>query len=114
MPCACPESYARKGREEESHTVMSLLFEVGLINKKPDYYGDLKNVDKHTEMLCNFCQSNDVKDYSLELQIWWRDHQKKDAERLRKEQEAIQSEKDRQKALSKLSDYEKKLLGVKQ
>lgn len=35
--------------------------------------------------LCALCKSIDVTKYSLELQIWWRDHQKWDKERLEKE-----------------------------
>jgi hypothetical protein len=69
--------------------------------------------DKMVEQLCNFCQTADVSKYSLELQIWWRDHQKADKERLEAEIRDAERNKQRDKALAKLTDYEKKLLGLK-
>lgn len=35
--------------------------------------------------LCSLCKMIDVSQYSLELQIWWRDHQKADVKRLASE-----------------------------
>ena len=72
-----------------------------------------KDLDKRTAELCKKLQKTDVTKYSLELQTWWRDHQKADKERIEKFIEKKKSNADRKKALAKLSDYEKELLGLK-
>lgn len=74
-----------------------------------------EKLDVKTEELCSKLQEINPKNfyiYSLELQMWWRDHQKTDGERVRKELEDKKTEKDRQKALLKLSPYEKRLLNL--
>ncbi len=68
--------------------------------------------DKLVAELCSKLQKIDVTKYSLELQMWWRDHKKADLERVEKELAEIQNEEDRQKALKKLTVYERKLLGL--
>jgi len=81
----------------------------------PKAYGKSRDKEKHdkaTEKLCSFLQNTDVTKYSLEMQIWWRDHQRADKERLEKELEEQKTAKLKQKALSKLSKYELKLLGL--
>lgn len=99
--------------EQESRKLMILLQEVGLENGDIPRYGYPSAIHVHTEMLCAYCQEHDVTQHSLELQIWWRDHQKADRERkereLREEKEAVE----RKVALSKLSDREQELLGLK-
>lgn len=42
---------------------------------------DYRTIDRDdiARKLCSFCKEHDVTQYSLELQIWWRDHQKSDA-----------------------------------
>lgn len=70
------------------------------------------HLDVKTEELCSRLQTKsneEISKYSLELQLWWRDHQEADAKRL-KEELKIVSEKEL--ALAKLSDYEKQLLGL--
>jgi hypothetical protein len=62
--------------------------------------------------LCGKLQKLDVAQYSLEMQIWWRDHQKADKERLEREIQEQKEGKDRDTALAKLSPYERKLLGL--
>ena len=72
-------------------------------------------LDKKTEELCSFLQTRSdalIKTYSLELQIWWRDHQAADKKRIQAELDAIEEEKDKQIALSKLTPHERKLLGL--
>jgi hypothetical protein len=98
--------------EKESKRLMELLTDVGLRRGEIPYYGEVNSIDQHTAMLCEFCQSNDVSKCSLELQIWWRDHQKADKDRLEREQEAIKTRKEKNAALEKLTDYERKLLGL--
>lgn len=40
------------------------------------------DLDSMTEWLCEWCTlKNDVTRYSLEMQIWWRDHQEADKAR---------------------------------
>jgi hypothetical protein len=71
-----------------------------------------EHLDEKTEELCSKLQNTDVSKFSLEMQIWWRNHQKADKERLEKEIKDKATEQEKQKALSKLSDYERKLLGL--
>ena len=83
----------------------------------PDAYGKgLTNshCDKLTAQLCKKLQETDVTKYSLEMQMWWRDHQKADKERLEKEIESAKKESDKKKALAKLTPYERELLGYKE
>lgn len=80
MPC---HSYSEPNcREIESIKLMELLSEIGKHEGEIPYYGEISAIDQHTEMLCDFCQKNDVTKYSLELQIWWRDHHKADKDRI--------------------------------
>lgn len=109
----CNSDYMRATPAEElSKQLMGLLLEAGLINHEAGYYGQPDKIDEHTQMLCQFCQNNDVGKCSLEFQIWWRDHQKADKERLDREQEALKTKNEREAALDKLTPYERKLLGV--
>lgn len=85
----------------------------------PSFSGTAKqfDVDFLTDILCGTLKTippQQIKDnYSLELQSWWRDH--KIADKLRKEAEARQEEeeRDRIRALAKLTARERRLLGVK-
>jgi len=110
MPCNSDYMRATP-REELSNTLMTLLYEVGLLDEPPGIYGDTDSIDDHTQILCSFCKVNNVQNYSLELQMWWRDHQIADAERLKAEQQSELDKKVKAKALSKLTQEEKELLG---
>jgi hypothetical protein len=68
--------------------------------------------DKLVSQLCEALQKRDITQYSLEMQIWWRDHQAADKTRIESElaREKIDSEKEI--ALSKLTDYERGILGL--
>jgi hypothetical protein len=68
--------------------------------------------DQMVEQLCSRLQTLDVTKYSLEMQTWWRDHQKADKERLEKELEEATLQQHREAALAKLTPYEKGLLGL--
>ena len=68
--------------------------------------------NKCVESLCSMLKKvEDVKKYSLEMQIWWRNHKEQDEKRRVAELTIDKLEKDRKKALSKLTDYERKILG---
>lgn len=47
-----------------------------------------EEADKLVAGLCYFCSLDDVTKYSLEMQVWWRDHQKADELRIKKEEES--------------------------
>lgn len=111
MPCQ--SAYMEPtARERESVRVMGLMAEVGLIKHKSGCYGEPANLDMHTSQLCEFCQKNDATKYSLELQIWWRDHQIADKKRVERELEESIKKGEREEALKKLTDHEKRLLGL--
>ena len=92
--------------------------------KLPTNYGDgfdkrvynqnlsKKLLDKKTKELCSKLQNIDATKYSLELQIWWRDHKEADKKRLNTEIKKYKDDIVRKKALSKLTKYERELLGL--
>jgi hypothetical protein len=75
---------------------------------------DKRHLDKKVRELCTILTRDGIKpNASLELQIWWRDHQ--EADRLRKLAEIEKEKKTRLKnaALAKLSPEERAALGLK-
>ena len=60
--------------------------------------------------LCTALQNADVSKYSLEMQMWWRDHQAADKQRLLKEMESAKHAEDVEAALAKLTPYERELI----
>ena len=122
MPCT--SDYMEPTKHEENLSVVYGLLDEIKTGKLPDNYGDgfdkrvynkglsKEHLDKKTEELCSKLQKLDVTKYSLEMQIWWRDHQKADKKRIEKEMKAIKEEKARKKAISKLTPYERKLLNL--
>lgn len=88
--------------------------------KKPNFKTDMfsfdgsRDLQANTLKLCAWCRSNTdkIKGMSLELQIWWRDHQEEDARHEREEAEKRHRDLLREKALKKLSPEERKALGV--
>jgi hypothetical protein len=82
----------------------------------PQAYGKYISDDVLDYLTSRICQRlkncSDIKERSLELQLWWREHQRADQEReQREEQEAILSV-IREQALRKLTSQEKKALGL--
>lgn len=121
MPCNSDYLEARPS-EVEASKVLALLEELET-GKLPDYFGNgyySEVYDKNEKEilsnkvpeLCKKLQNIDTSKYSLEMQLWWREHQKADKERIEKELKLKREEIDRQKAIYKLSDYVKKLLGL--
>ena len=51
---------------------------------------------------------------SLELQMWWRDHQEADRKRVEQSIKAKREHEERKKAIAKLTPYERNLLGLKE
>lgn len=62
--------------------------------------------------LCSRLQEADVTKCSLEMQMWWRDHQQADKERIEHELRRKKEGEERDAALAKLTEYERKLLGL--
>lgn len=123
MPCNSDYMRASNSERELSRVACLLMELDGREYKKswwdgyhPEVYGAFcskKDADQMVAELCSKLQSvEDVTKYSLEMQIWWRDHQAADKVRLEKEMSEVKKEADKQAALAKLSDYERKLLGL--
>lgn len=120
MPCNCDHLEA-SGLEIALSRVACLLDELGgkQFDSKhwrgyhPRVYNRQVDGNSLTSELCSKLQDVDVTNYSLEMQIWWRDHQKADKERIEQELLLKKEGEERKAALSKLTEYEKNLLGIK-
>lgn len=79
----------------------------------PDVYGKVTNElgNSLIAQLCDLLQKESVTKYSLEMQLWWRDYQKADKERLDREIQERTAAAEKEAALAKLTPYERKLLG---
>jgi len=116
MPCDSSHLEA-DGREVESSKVREFLREVTgkpfNHRRRAEYYGNVKTLDADTAELCGICQTVDVSRFSLELQLWWRDHQEADAKKAADVKRQAEEAEARDRALRKLSDAERALLGVR-
>lgn len=85
----------------------------------PMYYnrGPTKSdIDSLTAALCKRLTAmtpEQIQQCSLEMQIWWRNHQRADAKRKAIAQENRRQEAMRKRALAKLTPEEQKALGLK-
>lgn len=122
MPCRSDYMEAR-GDEVQFSRVACLLDELDgkPINEShwrgyhPKVYSKhltKKQEDEMVAELCSKLQKVDVTKYSLEMQIWWRDHQKADKERIKQEKFEANKKRLQQQALSKLTDEEKEALDL--
>lgn len=122
MPCRC-DYLEPTALEIEASRVAYLLDEIesGRISSSkfnggthPSVYGkcDRTLANNLTVRLCDALKEADVSKYSLEMQIWWRDHQEKDRKREQEEKSEQKLEKIRKNALSKLTKAEKEALGL--
>lgn len=71
--------------------------------------------NKLTASLCSQLRQKtreEILEYSLELQIWWRDHQRKDAEEAERKEKELRLKALKEAALAKLSEEEKDALGL--
>lgn len=120
MPCNSDYMEADR-REIEISRVACLLDELdGLPIKKNHWDGYHPLVynkpDRGNELVAELCEklrNTDVTRYSLEMQIWWRDHQAADKERLEAELRDATRRQEKEAALAKLTPHERKLLGLK-
>jgi len=123
MPCRC-DYMEPTALEIEASRVAYLLDEIesGEINSSkfnggahPNVYGkcDQTLANNLTARLCDTLKEADASKYSLEMQIWWRDHKKKDRKREQAEKSEQKREQIRKAALSKLTKVEKEALGLK-
>lgn len=79
----------------------------------PSVYSNSKtHRDALVSELCSLCQKANITKCSLEVQIWWRDHQIADNKRIQSEIESEKTEQAKKAALAKLTDYERGLLGI--
>ena len=116
----CRNDYMEPNAAEKAAGKIELLLEEVKIGSpvNPDAYRvahkynvSQDELDQMTADLCSELQGiGDVSVYSLELQVWWRDHQAADARRVKDEIQAHQDEADRKAAIAKLSPHERSLL----
>ncbi len=121
----CRSDYMEPSETEREHSNVRYLLEeleTGELTPKyndgmhPDIYNHYNksniDLDKDTDTLCSKLQKVDVTKYSLEMQVWWRDHQRADKKRLEEELREQKTKKLRLRAIAKLTPYEQKLLGI--
>lgn len=114
MPCNSDHLIPSR-REEESVMVRTLLRETGRDINVGSPYGFTASLSHDTKELCDWCKTQtteQIKSMSLELQIWWRDHQEADRIREEKYKEQIKKDEIVLRAIAKLTDEERKALGV--
>lgn len=121
MPCNC--DYMEPNEREINHAKIIALIEELDTNILPKYfynttaskvYNNTNNEKFNNDgrILCSRLKNVNVNNYSLEMQIWWRDHQKADEIRLKKEEDEKQNKLIRLNALNKLTNAEKISLGI--
>ena len=119
MPCNS-DYLAATGIEKSLSRVACLLDELDGKPINPDYWAGYhpkiycKNVSQLRHLVVELCeklQKVDVRQYSLEMQMWWRDHQEADKARVQEKLEKAKHKAEVQEALKKLNPYERKLLG---
>jgi len=122
MPCSS-EHMKPTHKEREHSKVLSLLdelrtgvlpdtFDSGYHKKAYGNYTSDEQLNSKTAKLCSKLQDEDVSKRSLEMQLWWRNHQIVDKERLKFALEQSKDKEARKAALAKLTPYELKLLGL--
>jgi len=81
MPCV---DAGPTDRHTRAAKVLNFLHEVqghAVDHARPDYRAHAADLDVMTAALCAWCRDHDVSAQSLDLQLWWRDHQLADARR---------------------------------
>jgi len=122
MPCNSDHMMANEVEISMSR-ILNFINEIktGEFNKEwhrgyhPDvYYKHVtkEQIDVAVSDLCKTMQGADPSKYSLELQMWWRDHKEADTVRIKKEIDRLAKEKDKKELIESLTPYEKGLLGL--
>lgn len=120
MPCDSSHLEATH-KEREMSMIACLLDELDgkkRINRDhwrgyhPRVYNQRVDADEMTAELCSRLQSLDVSRCSLEMQIWWRDHQEADRNKAKAAIAKAKNDKQKKAALAKLTPHERKLLGL--
>ena len=130
MPCV--SDYQEPTAAEVEHSKVLALLQELKTGKLPKYYGDgtykevynktntigdeaERPLDIKTRELCTALKTktaDEIKGYSLEMQLWWREHQKADKKRAAKSKGATKTNRIKKQALAKLTAEERKVLGV--
>ena len=72
-----------------------------------------RDLDHSTRLLCSrMREEQNISKYSLEMQIWWRDHQIADKKREEEMLEDVKRRSIKETALSKLTREEREILGL--
>lgn len=119
MPCDCSHLEPTE-KEAELLRVNILLLEIETgrcpTEKEQAKFGcyGVGDLDALTRELCKACKKlgAKMKSQSLELQIWWRDHQKADSEKAKSKTRLKQKAVLRARAVAKLTRAERKVLGL--
>jgi hypothetical protein len=123
MPCN--SDYLNPTSLEKNLSVVYGLIDEFRTGKLPEDFGNgyderiynkglgKRHLDDKVIELCSLLKGVEIERYSLEMQIWWRDHQRADEEREdREKKEAIVKE-IKERALAKLTEEEKAILGIR-
>jgi hypothetical protein len=122
----CRSDYLEPTNQEvEASKVLALLEEVktGVL---PDYFGNgayskvyngqaKEILKKKVPSLCKKLSKkseSEIKNFSLELQLWWRDHLKADKERLETSLKEVKEKREREALIAKMTPHERNLLGL--
>ena len=81
-------------------------------NQTYDRYAGDYDAAEMTQELVEKIKACRVTDYSLEMQVWWRDYQKRNLDEAAKVQAEKEEQEQRNNALGKLTDTDKKALGL--
>ena len=116
------EHMAANGYERELSRVACLLDELAGKKWERSWWGgyhprvyckaDRAMGDRMVRELCDALQERDVTQCSLEMQIWWRDHQGADKARCELELAQAKTAAEREAAMAKLTPHERKVLGL--
>lgn len=124
MPCN--GEYLNANEVEINYSKVLALLEEVKTGVLPDYFGDgyyEKSYSKANQQLLDHAVAelcaklsnydpHELSKCSLELQIWWRDHQKADIERVKKKMDDAARNRAISHAMAKLTPEEQELLGL--
>ena len=76
----------------------------------PSVYGQVTRIEQHDEAVAKLCsilrKTRNIKKYSLEMQMWWRDHQAADRAREAKERKEAEEKALAKSAMQKITKEE--------